>query len=247
MKIAICFSGQIRGDYERNIKNVVDCLPDADVFFTTWSNQPKFDWIHKYYDEPIMHYNPAIENANGFPDVYQKWLKTGKAKQEMWKHRTKQILGHALVVQDFADNYDVIVRARYDNITSKAMKHNMLYFCEKSYNEKKSLGFFMPRLANDPTPKLDRQPVNDQKFGLQPLNSSRRKQHHVDHMIIHRRDLFNTDYVWKLHNKKRLMVAEYGWWQVLSEPHGDNYEAYQGYVGLEYIKSKAYWENNGSK
>ena len=240
MKVAICFSGQMRGDYERNIADVIECYPKADVYFTSWVNQPQHKWVHRYYEELTLHYNPALENADGVPDVYQQWIRTRKAEDERWKHRTKQILGHALVVKDFADDYDVIVRARYDNIVGPAMKEQMSWFIERAFNKKKSLGFFVPRMSCDPTPFLLQQNKHQKQFGLLELNSDRRKKHHVDHMIIHHRDVFNTDYVWKLHDEKRLLVAEYGWWQVLSQPYDDNYEAYKGYVGVQFIN--AYWK-----
>ena len=59
MKVAVLFSGQLRGDYHRTIKQIRSVMPDDfDFFFGTWSdqneekvNQP---FIDKVYDYPEL-------------------------------------------------------------------------------------------------------------------------------------------------------------------------------------------------
>ena len=54
-----------------------------------------------------------------------------------------------------------------------------------------------------------------------------------DHMIIHPMSLWSTKRVHELHENKKLQVAEWGWYQVLSQPYGDNHHSYYGGVTLE--------------
>jgi len=214
MKIAVAFSGLIRGNYQKNITKLKEKLPMADFWFTTWKGQQEESFIHKYYDEPVINYNPATEIS--YPQTYQRFLR-GPAKN--WQDRSKQILAHCLVVHDFCTDYDVIVRARYDCAVSEYT--NLYDYCKMTYDTNKSIGFFTPRNSRDPG-NLTQVTHGDRYF-----------QHHVDHMIIHKKSLLHIDLAWKLHHEKQLRVAEYGWWQVLSEPNGDNHLAFRGGVKLD--------------
>lgn len=230
MKIAVCYSCQLRGDYNSHIPLVREALPGASFYFTTWNTETNIpNWIHKTYPQPELHYNPAIENASTWPIEYMKWIKNRMAYHEDWKHRSKQILAHALVVKDFADDYDVIVRVRYDTIISKKMIREMKTFCQKAYDEKRAYGFFVPRARNiDARPELEVDTPN-----IIAKGAARDKGHVTDHMIIHRRDIFDCDRAWQLHEDKKLRIAEYGWFQLLSEPYGDTHINHRGYAGLE--------------
>lgn len=214
MRIAVAFSGLIRGNYEKNIALFKQKLPTAHFWFTTWKNQQKENYIHRYYDEPIIDYKPATELE--YPHTYTRF-KSGAAHN--WHDRSKQILAHCMTVDDFCKNYDVVVRARYDCRICDYL--NLYEFCEMSYNENKSIGFFTPR----------NMPVPSSLTGV--TSGDRYYQHHVDHLIIHKKSLLRTDIAYQLHENKKLLVAEYGWWQVLSEPHGDNHLAFRGGVKLD--------------
>lgn len=222
MRIAVVFSGLIRGNYEENIALFRQKLPTAHFWFTTWKGQQELDYMHRYYDEPIVDYKPATDLE--YPHTYKRFLSRpndpyADAPQN-WQHRSKQILAHCMAVEDFCSDYDVIVRARYD---CKLCDYLNLYeFCDITYKENKSIGFFTPRhMSQTPT-------------SLTSVTSGNRHyQHHVDHLIVHKKSLLHTDIAFKLHNDKKLLVAEYGWWQVLSEPNGDNHLAYRGGVKLD--------------
>ena len=214
MRIAVAFSGLIRGNYEENIDLFRQKLPTAHFWFTTWKGQQEEDYIHRYYDEPIVDYKPATELE--YPHTYTRF-KSGAANN--WHDRSKQILAHCMTVDEFCHDYDVIVRARYD---CRLCNYLDLYeFCDMTFKENKSIGFFTPR--HMPTPS-----------SLTGVTSGDRYyQHHVDHLIVHKKSLLRTDIAYKLHQNKKLLVAEYGWWQVLSEPNGDNHLAYRGGVKLD--------------
>lgn len=214
MKIAVAFSGLIRGNYQKNITKLREKLPTADFWFTAWKGRQEENFIHKYYDEPILNYKPATEID--YPHTYQRFLR-GPAKN--WQERSKQILAHCLVVDDFCKDYDVIVRARYDCSVGDYL--DVYKYCKISYASNQSVGFFTERRMEMP-------------LSLTAVTEGPRYfQHHVDHMIIHKKSLFDTRYAWKLHEDKKLRIAEYGWWQILSEPHGNNHLAFRGGVKLD--------------
>ena len=53
-----------------------------------------------------------------------------------------------------------------------------------------------------------------------------------DNMIMHRREHFDSDLVKTLHKEKNLAPAEFGWYQVMSEPYGDIHTSVHGGVML---------------
>lgn len=54
----------------------------------------------------------------------------------------------------------------------------------------------------------------------------------MDLLIIHPRDLFDKKRMWQLHEDKKLIAAEMGWYQVLSQPYGDNHDCYFARLGM---------------
>ena len=55
LKIAVCWSGQLRLNYHTNILRMKKFLPDADFYFTTWDNQPNEIFLNRKYIEPRAH------------------------------------------------------------------------------------------------------------------------------------------------------------------------------------------------
>jgi hypothetical protein len=49
-------------------------------------------------------------------------------------------------------------------------------------------------------------------------------------MIIHSADRFDTEMVYKLYKEKKLHAAEFGWYQVLSQPYGGIHRNHHGFV-----------------
>ena len=56
MKVAVCFSGLLRGDYEATVERMKYVIPEADFFCTTWKGQPTSNIIVREYEQPKMHY-----------------------------------------------------------------------------------------------------------------------------------------------------------------------------------------------
>jgi hypothetical protein len=63
MKIAVCYSGQARGNFIRNNTSVKFHFPDADYFYSTWTqhvaSMPPVEYVT--YNEPKMHYHPLVD------------------------------------------------------------------------------------------------------------------------------------------------------------------------------------------
>lgn len=229
MKIAILFSGLIRGNYEKHT-NRIQRYFEFDTFFSTWSGSRDEFFNRKEsskileYDEPELKYNPAIDCIEP-PETYRKFINNGQSRNPIWKHRTKQILAHALLYDSILPFYDIIIRARYDTIIDTTRsKDEILSLISEAHREQKAIGFYVPKGQN-----------NKSLRGLLRHHEDhhRRKEHLVDHLIIHPAKLFDTKRVWKMHNEKRLCVAEAGWWQVLSEPYGSNHESFLGFAGVD--------------
>ena len=233
MNPIVCVSGLPRGDVWANIERLKKVFPYP-FHFATWESQREAlldiyrdeSFSFSILKEPEMHYHPGFEFIGDCPKNYQRWINSSQAKSERWKHRTKQILGHAMQLEKIDPKYDMIIRARYDtemlsNYTF--MERDMGFYARESFLENKAIGFFTPKGQNNRMHLVERLPKDHQ----------RRFEHLPDHLIMHPRSLFNTSYAWELHESKRLIVAEIGWYQVLSEPYGSNHESIYGFFGVD--------------
>lgn len=238
MKVAVCFSGLIRGCPERNISILKNIFSDFDFFFSTWEERcdnkeeilNKFPNIH-FINEPKMHYHPILDSELK-EKKYLERIEVGKDKiirdpwfNEINLHRTKQVLAHNELLYKIPQNYDMIIRARYDVLTS--VKVDFHSFLKESYEKKIAIGFgtFKGDFRIDRAENVKDAP----KIYMKPY-------HEIflfDQMIFHRRDIFDQNLVNHLHKHKKLFVSEHGWYQILSEPFGDNHENYFGGVVLD--------------
>lgn len=226
MKVAICFSGIIEEgnkEYSKSVETIKDYF-GYDCFFGTWEGRytPKEYNVWKF-QEPEMHYHPGYEFVSPTPKNYRWKNNTPRRKGMMDKfyHRTKQILIHSYMLRKIPLEYDMIIRVRFDNvIDTKRQTYKIL---NESYENKRAIGFHVPKGKNNQ--HLD-------ALVRLPKNSPRQLEHLVDHMIIHPRSLFDSDYVESLHHDKKLLPAEWGWYQALSENNGDNHQSILGFCGV---------------
>lgn len=242
MKIAVCVSGICRGNVQQNLEHARYHFPTADYFFATWKNRDEDitsslgQVNYQTYDEPIMQYHPVLD-IHEFPAPklikHKKQRKSGKL-DEVWEertvHHTKQILIHNMLLRDLPSEYDMIIRLRYDTFLSKEVDFSN--YLTKSYNEKIAIGFGtrwsrhknLDQLVE--VPKIYPDGKNDsisQDWGW----------YLMDPLIFHPRVLWNHDLVDTLHNSKRLVAAEYGWFQILSEPYDHNHLSVYGGAHIE--------------
>jgi len=248
MKIAVCLSGICRGNVKRNLEHMRHQF-NYDYFFATWKGREKDIEVslpgEKYFTavEPKMHYHPIIDVPNLLSPklkAYMEAFKSGQYKKNMIDrtlNHTKQILAHAFLLEKIPNEYDMIIRARYDTFISKQV--NLHKFIDESYTKKQAIGFGTRNSRHSNFLEIKEIPQ------LYPDGKKKISQdwgwYIMDPIIMHRRDMFNLDLVWKLHNEKKLLPAENGWYQILSEPYGDNHRCFYGGVQIEkYLKSTIY-------
>lgn len=240
MKIAVCFSGIVRGNIERNIKSAKMHFGD-NVFFSTWKGlaRDKFDDLGcSYFDEPKIHYNPwmecEVESPHPKYKAYKRDFLSGKSMNSKLVHASKQIVGHAHQLKhQVPEEYDLIVRTRWDTFISKNV--DFKEYIKYAYEEEASVGFSIrgnrhsnvhrmveiPKVY--PKKKQDGSVSNDWGWWLN------------DNLIIHHRNRFDSDKVFDMYENKQLLPAEYGWYQVLSQPKDDHLSIYGGACIERYV------------
>lgn len=263
MKIAVCYSGQMRAEYRKNIDRMKKILPDADYFFGTWHNQPKEDFINKVYYEPKSHYHPnqtalriaikilkrirsgEIHENSDFPQritdtpnpleaLKKECITTIECRIKNRNH-TKQHVAHALMVRDFVDvkKYDIVIRARYDAFFQSVLKCHIKEFCDIVYEYHNPIGFHS--YNNSATLEgCIKSPVRLQQVWGSSLH---------DFLIIHRADMFDPYRTLYMYKNKTLGPAEHGWWQILCEPyqvHGIDAEGFAK-IGQQHIDHKEWF------
>jgi hypothetical protein len=243
MKIAICISGLARGNIKRNIGYLKKAFPDVPMFFSSWEehkNDESERYNSTYYPEPTMHYNPWCECVKDNPHpkyhVYKKQFleKTGESHKKKLLNATKQLIAHAYQVADLPQEYDMIIRARWDTVVSE--KVNFSKYLEQSYNENMAIGF---AIRGGRWTDLNRFKDIDHVFINEDTDImwSRDWSYWLnDFLIFHPRNLYDTELVHKLHKEKKLWPAEYGWYQMLSTL--DNHHCVYGGVVIE-----KFWRN----
>jgi len=215
MKVVFLISGEVRPDdlkCKYNLEYIKSKLPDyVDVKCVTWDRGKKYDFIDKYYEEPVAHYWPKnswdsvklkvnrlrelkasgaewppVDNMD-FEIVTQRFKKS-TSNRYAWKHRNFQCLIHAYAVRDFAKDYDIVVRARYDNF----------------YDEYDHIEKAIEVIKEDKTKVVEIASVY--AFVNEGFISN-------DFEIIHHKDAFDYEYVIDLFKSKQLLGAESGWSQ----------------------------------
>lgn len=218
MNIAVCVSGAPRSgvnnrDLRRNYDNLKINFPDADFYYGSWKGYESIiekyfrDFDVKFFDEPKIEYHPFLDIE--VPDQSGKLAKAvrhAKANQkfrETSSHQTKQILAHCKLVSTLPQKYDIIVRCRYDTLTYRQAMFGQ--YVKDSYQNKRAIGFACLSISDSGFTKIQEQRGNNYH------------NHFLfDQLIIHPNELLDIDRVYKLHEEKKLIAAEYGWWQVLS-------------------------------
>jgi len=254
MKVAVCLSGIVRGQIAFNIQRLKQAFPNADFFYGTYTaREEDLHWFlgmgnsdYYLFDEPNMHYHPILD----VEEVYTHKLKVIKDKMirgEMVKekqkvaHHTKQILSHANLLSQLWPDYDMIIRARWDTFVS--LKVEWKEWIERSYEENIAIGFgtrtsrWKDLDSFYEVPKLYPDGRDD--------NVSQDWGHYLmDPIIMHPRSLLDPKHAFKLHEQKKLLPAEVGWWQVLSEPTGgERHISVYGGAQIERFLNRTRYDN----
>lgn len=230
MRIAVCVSGAFatgnpQGDLVKNNNRLKSKFPTADFYYATWdSYKPEFERLFpneacEYFSEPIMHYHPyEIPEESHVTDYYQDvidWVERTN-NLEWTSHHTKQILIHAWLLDTIKKNYDIIIRTRFDAFVSK--EADFTPYLEDTFKNHTANCFATRKL--ELFNELNELKTNQNVWGDKLL----------DQLIIHNSDAINTEEVYRLHKNNKLHAAEFGWWQVISMPHGSNHRNHDGWV-----------------
>ncbi len=236
MRIAVCISGLLAGKHlQRNVEILRRKFPDADFYYATWSREAN-KFLENFpndscfiFDEPDMHYHPYSQEVLVPAEVkphYENSMKLmiangkiDKNKYEWLLHSTKQILIHAMLLEQIKKDYDIIVRTRFDTYVWENEQVNFDEFVKNCSDERTTQGFGIAYQNNHKT-----------------LYSNPEKKHSkytyrvCDFMIIHQRDMIDSEQVYSLHKNKQLRGGEYGWYQLLSEPYSRNNKNWLGWM-----------------
>lgn len=252
MRVAVCISGAFRKSsggrnsketpsrsFQSIRKNIFNVFKDADFYFSTWNTYEKeykqifFDEV-VIFNEPLINYHPYsdINEDQIFSSKLKKTINSSNSNKEFFDHssnQTKQIIAHALLTDNIKNNYDVIIRARHDTFVSRVA--DFTNFIEDAYQNERAIGFAT---------------LNEH---LKSFNTAHEMKNNgyvnkflFDQLIIHHSKLIDLGYVMKMNNDKKLISAEFGWYQILSQRYGDNHRCISGlanpisHVNEEFVK-----------
>jgi len=208
MKVLVLFCGEISSvDKARSsIYNLKDSL-DYDFKCVTWNRNINHDFVDMYFDEPRWTYWPPnnknmikryIDILRNRKELTRDHVFTTIHEKQPWsfdriKRRHMQIIQYALALKEFGNDYDIIIKNRYDHfwqsneyteIVKLCTDNNVVQMLDKNYN------------PNDAEERLS---ITDK------ISS--------DFTFAHRRELFDANYVLSLHKNKELCGGERGWSQ----------------------------------
>ena len=209
MKVAVCVSGamtsQLPGrNLNRNLELLRANFPDADFYFSSWTGYADKNINEDviYFDEPEIPYHPYADViVDDPPPKLEKMIRQSRGEKPSPKfaHQTKQILGHCYLFDVIPQDYDVYVRARWDTVTySKAGFGTYLKDC---FDNQIAIGFAT----------LGYNGFNR----IQQADAHFHNRHLFDQLIMHPPSVLDTKKVYKLSEEKKLIAAEFGWWQAL--------------------------------
>ncbi len=246
MKIAVCISGVPRSgvgahqeqnrDFKRNYNNIQKNFPGADIYLGTWKQHEKElkkefpDKPYWLFDEPNAHYHPYLDvppaemptdNMREVAGIYR----SRKNLHERTLHQTKQILCHANMVRNLPEEYDVIIRARFDTFTCAQVDFSA--YVNEVYTNKTTIGFACIK-PHWQTFNRAVEMTSDNKETARFVD-----KHLFDSLIMHHGTHIDPDYIFKLFENKKLLPAEFGWYQTLSEPYNNNHRCISGWVNAD--------------
>ena len=248
LRVAVCISGEYRTKLQDELLPVCNAIvklkfPDADFYYATWEQfkpafEKDFPLEHcEYFPEPEMHYHPYrdILPADHISPRYQQTVDRMAAtlpRMRWTSHHTKQILIHTWLSNKIKDKYDVIVRTRFDEYLYKGA--DFTWHIEDTHERDRANGFASTKPFRFPT-LLAPKDQNE-------ANTWRNKTYLFDHVIIHPADAIDADSVMRLHKGGLLHAAEYGWYQIISMPHGSRHMNYNGWANpVHTIDPKFMW------
>lgn len=233
MRVAVCISGVCASknpstNLKKNLERIRRFFPDYDYHFATYNqfenvfkkNFPE-EFCH-YFPEPVINYHPYeiphnLWESDRFAETKAFINRGGLVRREWTAHHTKQHLIHAWLCDTIENNYDVVIRARFDTWIYEHA--DFIPYVIDTYKNNRVNSFSATKQNHfDKINQFDTNPGG---------------RHHnwmVDQLIIHPMSFMNREYVEQLHNEHRLHPAEMGWYQILSKPYGSTHRCFDGWV-----------------
>ncbi len=226
MQIAVCMTG-VNDKESPVIEQLHQKLPEANFYFHTFTNKTHLI-PSNFHDRlftmhyPKWHYHPMQANAIAKHGKFAKY----KDKRIMWDELyfgIVPIIEYSDLLKKIPIRFDLIIRLDYNTQIDRQVDLN--HWLRKAY-EKGPVGF-MTRPNRGPefgTGRLAEVPANsdnkeDDWFGFLPSS-----------VIIHHRKHFDHAMVRKLVKNEALLPAQWGWYQILSEPYGDIHSSVHGFA-----------------
>ena len=215
MKVAVCVSGLVQSDYiKRNNEVLKAKFPMADFYYATWNDQRENfeknfpDDKCFYYEQPYMHYHPYMDIKDFTSPYFEEtkgWIR--RTNRIPWSlHHTKQIIIHSWLLNEISEEYDVIVRARFDGFIWRDPEANFLPFLKDTYENQRANCF-----------AVTQGPKFKQLYESDYINTPKMRYWILDQLIIHPRSFVQKEKVDQLHKEGRLRAAEYGWAQFMTK------------------------------
>jgi hypothetical protein len=232
MKVAVCIGGQLRVKDEElklTIDVFKDAFPDADFFFEVWEGDAKErpemleymgGTVH-VFGEYDIDYHPYEDNRDAVDTRnFRKKLLNPNPTRHL--HQTKMILNHSVMNKTYLRDYDVVVRSRYDSMVSPT--HSFDSYIKMCYTEQCVMSFLDLAYTEGKIKFFH-------EYGLHEHNTP-------SYMVfdsgafMYPAKIWNSDLVTELHNNKKLLAAEFGWYQVLIKPTKPDYYLFDGCAKL---------------
>lgn len=255
MKVAILASGLPKGDWRKNLKKFKKIFGDVDLYTAGWDREDvKYrEFLDYLFEEPEVLYHP-VDDTQPYPTEKCHAYKKRKLMHKKTQHAHKQIIIHDRLLNavDPDSKYDLIIRIRFDTWLSDEVDFRP--FMERSIKENCAIGFGCRPSRHKNLNVLAelphyRPPNHGQKdhpdYGKSEKTKSQIEKTQdwaynlMDPLIFHPRKLWDTELVNRLFNEKQLKCAEWGWYQVLSEPYGESHLCVYGGAQIErYVSNR---------
>lgn len=234
MKVGVFIQGQLRRSEEElltTLRLLEDAFPDCEFCFSLWDTdyESRKEFVDEHlkgnlelFEEFDIGYEPYLDNPRDAVKHYQYYKKYDKPNPPRHRHQTKQMLLHNELMKKYGDRYDVIVRTRYDSTISPMIDFEPML---REVVETPTVVTCQGRSTLHPISMFNIQwrcssedPVilyhhDDGRVSF--YNTAEHCMLADSGIIIHRPEDWDCDLVDRLHNTKKLLAAEFGWYQIL--------------------------------
>ncbi len=228
MQIAVCISG-VNDKKSIIVEQLQQKLPGCNFYFHTFSNKTNLvpgnlhDRLFTMH-YPKWHYHPmeASEKTTIKHAKFKKYLEQKINWDELY-FGIVPMISHSNLLKKIPDRFDLIIRVDWNTQIDRQVDLN--HWIRKAY-EKGPVGFMIrdnrgPQFGSGKIEEIGYNAVNieDDWYGFLPST-----------FIIHHRKHFDHALCRRLIKECKLAPAQWGWYQLLSEPFGDIHSSVHGFA-----------------